>query len=109
MQSRPRLRSRGGGSPVSAVLIPKPEDLAPWCASIGRTAADCAALLFRLPMPASAYAICERQIRAHVAAELVELGGLMDVERQHFENIAWLAFDRRLSHHTAMLPFGGVA
>lgn len=94
---------------MSAIAAPQPAELTQWCATIGRTAADCAALLFRLPMPASAYAICESQIRAHVAAELVEVDGLMDVERHHLENVAWLAFDRRLSQHTLMLPFGGVA
>ena len=94
---------------MSMVLDPKPEALAPWCASIGRTAADCAALLFRLPMPANAYAICEDQIRRHVAGELVAVDGLMDTERAALENVAWLAFDRRLALHTRTLPYAGSA
>lgn len=72
--------------------------LAIWCASIGRTAADVAALLFKMPAPEVVRELFEDEIRQTVTVELLARK-MDDAERQHMEDIAWIAFDRRMDRH----------
>lgn len=72
--------------------------LAMWCASIGKTAADVAALLFKMPAPVVVREIFEDEIRQTIAAELL-IRQVDDTEWQHMEDVAWLAFDRRMERH----------
>lgn len=74
---------------------------AEWAASVGRIAADVAALTFRLPLPRHLRDLFEDTVRREVAAELLPIAHLSDEERHQLEDIAWLAFDRRVSHHAA--------
>lgn len=66
---------------MNVVVMPQMGNLVARCASVGRTAADCSAPLFLLPVPASAYAIYKDQIQHHIADELATVDGLMDTER----------------------------
>lgn len=75
-----------------------PSPLAMWCASIGRTAADVAALLFKMPMPDPVRHIFEDEIRQTIAAELLTRQVDED-ERRHMEDVAWIAFDHRMERH----------
>lgn len=69
------------------------------CASIGRTAADVAALMFALPIPTCLREVFEFQIRQAVMSELLTKAEVSDAVQQHAEDIAWITFDRRLERH----------
>lgn len=87
---------------VSGAALIEPEAPPPlvlWCASVGRTAADVAALLFAQPMPAPLREVFEVEIRQAIAAEFLARPGLDEDERDHLEDVAWIAFDRRIDLH----------
>lgn len=69
------------------------------CASIGRTAADVAALLFRLPIPECLREVFEFEIRQAVTSEVLKGEDISDEDHQHAEDMAWLAFMRRMDRH----------
>lgn len=88
-----------------AALDPRLSD---WCASIGRITADVLALMFLLPAPPHVVALFEAEMRGEVGAEMDALG-MPDDLRRHLMDVAWVAFDRRLSLHRSALPYGGRA
>ncbi|RIY03492.1 hypothetical protein D3218_01660 [Aureimonas flava] len=97
---------------VSPAVLAEPEAppaIALLCASIGRTAADVAALLFTLPMPECLREVFEVEIRQAIVAELLTRPAIDDVERKHMEDVAWIAFDRRLERHEWRCALGGKA
>jgi hypothetical protein len=85
------------------------QQLADWCADIGRTTADVLAIMFVLPAKPVILAMFEADMREEVGAAIDAAFHATDEERQHFGQIAWVAFDRRLALHTRALPYGGTA
>lgn len=79
--------------------LARPPRLGLWCAAVGRTAADVAALLFDQPMCQSLREVFEAEIRQAIAAEALSYPSVTDHERQHLEDVAWIAFDHRLERH----------
>ena len=89
------------GAEMHGDKMPTGSNLPAWAASIGRTTADVAALMFHLPLAPEFRPVFEDTIRREVAAELLGNPAVSDDECQHLEDIAWLAFDHRISniHH----------
>ncbi|WP_152049033.1 hypothetical protein [Aureimonas psammosilenae] len=102
----------GGPSPLDVfapLSNPQAERIAALAARIGRETADCAVLLFPLPMPAETRQRFETETVSAIAEVLDEFGQLMPSDRQRFQQIAALALDRRLAHHTMQGQTGGRA
>lgn len=76
-----------------------------WAAEVGRAAADVAALLFRLPMPEALQEAFEEEIRTTIGAHVEGSGEAVE---RHCQDVAWIAFDRRLER-LERLPYGGEA
>ncbi|WP_416356329.1 hypothetical protein ACLNGM_20200 [Aureimonas phyllosphaerae] len=96
-------------SPAALAEPEAPPAIVLLCAAIGRTAADVAALLFVQPVPIAIRDLFEGEIRQAVAAELLTRPELGERERMHLEDIAWIAFDRRMERHERHRALAGVA
>ncbi|KAB0680179.1 hypothetical protein [Aureimonas leprariae] len=102
----------GGPSPIEAfapLANPLAERVAALAARIGRETADCAILMFALPMPADVRERFETETLVAIGELLDEFGQVTPGDKERFRQIASLALDRRLAHHAMQGIAGGVA